>query len=240
MISKNEIKHIQSLFHKKQRLEQGLFLIEGKKLAAEILKSDYKIKKIYALENWVIANDVKHIETTILTADELNKISQLSTPNEVLMIIEIPRDVTTKTYTNQLSIILDDIQDPGNFGSIIRIADWFAIPQIICSKETVDLYNSKVIQSTMGSFLRVNIVYENLEVFLQANKLPVYGALLDGENMMTTDLQKNGYLIIGNEGKGISNAILPFITNAITIPKFGGAESLNAAIATGIIVSHFR
>ena len=168
MISKNEIKHIQSLFHKKQRLEQGLFLIEGKKLAAEILKSNYKIKKIYALENWITVNDVKHIETNTLTADELNKISQLSTPNEVLMIIEIPRDVTTKTYTFQLSIILDDIQDPGNFGSIIRIADWFAIPQIICSKETVDLYNSKVIQSTMGSFLRVNIVYENLEIFLQA------------------------------------------------------------------------
>ncbi|MFY8090134.1 MAG: TrmH family RNA methyltransferase [Chitinophagaceae bacterium] len=240
MLSKNEIKHIQSLYHKKQRDEQGLFLVEGKKMAQELLNSNFLIHKIYATTVWLQHNDAQKPITTIVTDDELKKISQLTTPNEVLMIVKAIKASTPKIFNQQLTLVVDDLQDPGNFGSIIRIADWFNIPQIICSNNTVDLYNFKVLQATMGSFLRVHIAYTNLEDYLSKTNQPIYGALLKGNNIFETQLIKDGYLIIGNEGKGISNSLQQLITNPITIPKFGGAESLNAAIATGIIVSHFK
>jgi len=240
MLSKNEIKHIQSLYHKKQRDEQGLFLVEGKKMAQELLNSNFLIHKIYATTVWLQQNDAQKPITTIVTDDELKKISQLTTPNEVLMIVEAIKASTPKIFNQQLTLVVDDLQDPGNFGSIIRIADWFNIPQIICSNNTVDVYNFKVLQATMGSFLRVHIAYTNLEDYLSKTNQPIYGALLKGNNIFETQLIKDGYLIIGNEGKGISNSLQQLITNPITIPKFGSAESLNAAIATGIIVSHFK
>ena len=240
MLSKNEIKHIQSLYHKKQRDEQGLFLVEGKKMAQELLNSNFLIHKIYATTVWLQQNDAQKPITTIVTDDELKKISQLTTPNEVLMIVEAIKPSTPKIFNQQLTLVVDDLQDPGNFGSIIRIADWFNIPQIICSNNTVDVYNFKVLQATMGSFLRVHIAYTNLEDYLSKTNQPIYGALLKGNNIFETQLIKDGYLIIGNEGKGISNSLQQLITNPITIPKFGSAESLNAAIATGIIVSHFK
>ncbi|MFY8129168.1 MAG: TrmH family RNA methyltransferase [Chitinophagaceae bacterium] len=240
MLSKNEIKHIQTLYHKKQREEQGLFLVEGKKMAQELLNSNFLIKKIYATETWFNANKSQNSITTVVTEDELKKISQLTTPNEVLLVVEVLSQTTPKIFNQQLTLVVDDIQDPGNFGSIIRIADWFNIPQIICSSNTVDMYNFKVIQATMGSFLRVHIAYTNIESFLSNTNKPVYGALLKGKSIFETPLIKDGYLIIGNEGKGISATLQQYITNPITIPKFGGAESLNAAIATGIIVSHFK
>jgi TrmH family RNA methyltransferase len=240
MLSKNEIKHIQSLYHKKQRDEQGLFLVEGKKMAQELLNSNFLIHKIYATTVWLQHNDAQKPITTIVTDDELKKISQLTTSNEVLMIVKAIKASTPKIFNQQLTLVVDDLQDPGNFGSIIRIADWFNIPQIICSNNTVDLYNFKVLQATMGSFLRVHIAYTNLEDYLSKTNQPIYGALLKGNNIFETQLIKDGYLIIGNEGKGISNSLQQLITNPITIPKFGGAESLNAAIATGIIVSHFK
>lgn len=240
MLSKNEIKHIQSLYHKKQRDEQGLFLVEGKKMAQELLNSNFLIHKIYATSVWLQHNDAQKPITTIVTDDELKKISQLTTPNEVLMIVEAIKASTPKIFNQQLTLVVDDLQDPGNFGSIIRIADWFNIPQIICSNNTVDVYNFKVLQATMGSFLRVHIAYTNLEDYLSKTNQPIYGALLKGNNIFETQLIKDGYLIIGNEGKGISNSLQQLITNPITIPKFGSAESLNAAIATGIIVSHFK
>ncbi len=240
MLSKNEIKHIQSLYHKKQRDEKGLFLVEGKKMAQELLNSNFLIHKIYATTVWLQQNDAQKPITTIVTDDELKKISQLTTPNEVLMIVEAIKASTPKIFNQQLTLVVDDLQDPGNFGSIIRIADWFNIPQIICSNNTVDVYNFKVLQATMGSFLRVHIAYTNLEDYLSKTNQPIYGALLKGNNIFETQLIKDGYLIIGNEGKGISNSLQQLITNPITIPKFGSAESLNAAIATGIIVSHFK
>jgi len=240
MLSKNEIKHIQSLYHKKQRDEQGLFLVEGKKMAQELLNSNFLIHKIYATTVWLQQNDAQKPIITIVTDDELKKISQLTTPNEVLMIVEAIKASTPKIFNQQLTLVVDDLQDPGNFGSIIRIADWFNIPQIICSNNTVDVYNFKVLQATMGSFLRVHIAYTNLEDYLSKTNQPIYGALLKGNNIFETQLIKDGYLIIGNEGKGISNSLQQLITNPITIPKFGSAESLNAAIATGIIVSHFK
>lgn len=240
MLSKNEIKHIQSLYHKKQRDEQGLFLVEGKKMAQELLDSNFLIKKIFATASWINTNKSHESITTIVTDDELKKISQLTTPNEVLLVVATKSDSTPKIFNQQLTLVVDDIQDPGNFGSIIRIADWFNIPQIICSRNTVDMYNYKVIQATMGSFLRVHITYTDIQHFLSNTNKPVYGALLTGKSIFETPLIKDGYLIIGNEGKGISTTLQPYITNPITIPKFGGAESLNAAIATGIIVSHFK
>ena len=135
-------------------------------------------------------------------------------------------------------MILDGLQDPGNFGTIIRIADWFGIENIICSNDCVELYNPKVIQSTMGSFTRVKVIYRELEIYLQENKLPVYGALLNGTDVRKIVKPKEGLLLIGNEGKGIRDSILPYINNAISIEKVGQAESLNAAIATGILLSH--
>jgi TrmH family RNA methyltransferase len=138
-----------------------------------------------------------------------------------------------------LSLILDGIQDPGNLGTIIRIADWYGIKNILCTNDTADCYNSKVIQSTMGSFTRVNIWYGNIvEEVLKQSKLPIYGAVLNGENVYSSAKNKTAILVIGNEGNGIRESVMPFITNPVTIPKIGGAESLNAAVATGIILSH--
>lgn len=235
MISKNEIKHIQTLYHKKQRNELKLFVTEGPKLVEEVLNSNYIIDKIYATENWV---NKTHKPITIVTEDELKKISQLQTPNQVLAIVTMKDEGECDAIENKLSLVLDGIQDPGNFGTIIRIADWFGIENIICSNDCVDFYNPKVIQSTMGSFTRVNVVYKDVETFLQTTQLPVYGALLNGVDVRQIEKPKQGLLIIGNEGNGIRENILPYINNAVSIKKVGAAESLNAAIATGVLLSH--
>jgi TrmH family RNA methyltransferase len=238
MLSKNELKYIQSLCHKKQRQEEALFIAEGVKLVDELLNSDYRIKKIYATEVW--AEQRPGMETTIVTNDELAKISTLQAPNQVLVIAEQTPVTGQPVFEKQVSLVLDGIQDPGNFGTIIRIADWFGISQIVASPETVELYNPKVIQGTMGSFIRVNVWYRPLPELLSAVKLPVYGALLDGTDMYQSKAVSEGILIIGNEARGISPGLIPFITHPITIPRMGGAESLNAAVATGIIVAQFR
>lgn len=235
MISKNEIKYIQTLYHKKQRNELKLFIAEGPKLVEEVLNSNYVIDKIYATENWINKN--KYV-FSLVTEDELKKISSLRTPNQVLAIVKMKDEDERIEIKNKLSLVLDGIQDPGNFGTIIRIADWFGVENIICSNDCVDFYNSKVIQSTMGSFIRVNVVYKNLEEFLQTTQLPVYGALLNGTDVRKIEKPKQGLIIIGNEGNGIRENILPYINNAISIKKVGLAESLNAAIATGVLLSH--
>lgn len=235
MISKNEIKYIQTLYHKKQRNELKLFIAEGPKLVEEVLNSNYVIDKIYATENWINKN--KYV-FSLVTEDELKKISSLQTPNQVLAIVKMKDEDERIEIKNKLSLVLDGIQDPGNFGTIIRIADWFGVENIICSNDCVDFYNSKVIQSTMGSFIRVNVVYKNLEEFLQTTQLPVYGALLNGTDVRKIEKPKQGLIIIGNEGNGIRENILPYINNAISIKKVGLAESLNAAIATGVLLSH--
>lgn len=171
---------------------------------------------------------------------ELEKISSLQKPNQVLLIAEQQEPAGEPELKNHFILALDGIQDPGNLGTIIRIADWFGIDQIIASKDTAELYNPKVIQSTMGSFLRVKVWYRNLETILQKKQVPVYGALLNGESMYNTASPKEGILVIGNESKGIRETILPFIHHAITIPRIGKAESLNAAVATGILLSQLK
>ncbi len=237
MLNKNEIKYIQSLCQKKQRQEERLFLAEGTKLVDELLQSHFRIRKIYALPDWIEQHS-GITDVVTVSEIELQRISSLQTPNQVLAVVEQEQMGEQPVFKKQLTLMLDGIQDPGNMGTIIRIADWFGIKQIIASEDSVELYNPKVIQSTMGGFLRVQVWYQPLADVLASAKVPVYGALLDGENMFEEQPAKEGILVIGNESKGISKKILTYITHPIKIPRLGGAESLNAAVATGIIVSH--
>lgn len=235
MLSKNELKYIQSLCQKKQRTSERLFLAEGTKLVAELLEASYPIKNIYALESW--AAPLPDLPITRISPIELEKISTLQTPNQVVVVAEHSEPTGEPVLKNKLTLVLDGIQDPGNLGTIIRIADWFGIDQIITSNDTVELYNPKVIQATMGSFLRVKIWYRELQELLTSINVPVYGALLNGTSMYATKPPKEALLVIGNESKGIRENILPYIKHAITIPRTGKAESLNAAVATGILLA---
>ncbi len=238
MLSKNEIKYIQSLYHKKQRLQEGLFIAEGPRLLSELLVSHYTIKKIYAVADWVQQNPSLVQEIIVVDEAELQRISNLQTANQVLAIVQQKTQSQSPIFTDKICLVLDGIQDPGNLGTIIRIADWFGISQIICSHDTVELYNPKVVQSTMGSFIRTQVWYADLATILSTATVPIFGALLQGKSIYEITKPTEGILVIGSEGNGISEAILPIITHPITIPKIGGAESLNAAVATGIIVSH--
>jgi len=237
MISKNEAKYIQSLFHKKTRHEQGVFVVEGPKIVEELINSDYVLRKIYATDDWTKPDDLS-IEVTTVTNDDLQRVTGLQTANQVLAIAEQKTHHHIPSLMGELTLALDNIQDPGNLGTIIRIADWFGVKQIIASVHTVELYNPKVIQSTMGSFIRVNICYADLHETLHNTQIPVYGAMLNGKNIADAGKIAEGVLVIGNESKGISDEIKKLITEPLTIPKIGGAESLNAAVATGIILSH--
>ncbi|MES2006118.1 MAG: RNA methyltransferase [Bacteroidota bacterium] len=239
MLSKNELKYIQSLCQKKQRQSEGLFLVEGAKLVDELLQSAYRVRKIYALPEWLAAHKTS-VATETITPLELERISNLQTPNQVLAVAEQEQPHKEPELNGQLSLVLDGIQDPGNLGTIIRIADWFGITQVIASEDTVEVYNPKVIQSTMGSFTRVQVWYKPLAAWIPSVKIPVYGALLKGKNIHGEPGIEEGLLVIGNESKGIGKALLPFINHPVTIPRIGGAESLNAAVATGIILSHLR
>lgn len=237
MISKNEIKYIQSLSHKKTRDEEEVFIAEGIKLVNELLNTNIVIKKIYALQGWI--KDHQHVNNvTIVTEEELRKISSQQTPNKVLAIVEKKKIKAEPQLRGNITLVLDGIQDPGNLGTIIRIADWFGIAQIVAAIDTADIYNSKVVQSTMGSIIRVDVWYKELATFLQQADVEIYGALLQGESIYTHPKIAEGIIVIGNESQGIRNNLLPLIKHAITIPKKGNAESLNASVATGIILSH--
>lgn len=237
MLSRNDVKYIQSLCQKKFRQQEGLFIAEGPKVVDELLQSNYSIKNIYATKEWVENHTTKKAPVTEINDIELSRISALQTPHQVLAVVEQKASIAFE-YNGKWTLVLDAIQDPGNLGTIIRIADWFGIENIVCSEDTAEVYNSKVVQSTMGSFVRVNIVYENLADTVKKATVLVFGALLNGENVYTATKTKEGMIVIGNEGKGIRKELLPFITHPVTIPKVGGAESLNAAVATGIILSH--
>jgi TrmH family RNA methyltransferase len=237
MLSKNEVKYIQSLCHKKYRDEEGVFVAEGPKMVEELLRSNVEIVKIYAVSEWVNeAQEAEHIVE--VTTSELERISNLQTPNKVLMVAKQKSLAVEPSFGGNISLVLDKIQDPGNMGTIIRIADWFGINQIVASEDTVDVYNSKVVQATMGSIGRVDVWYEDLVKLLGNVNTKVYGAVLDGKNVADLGKIKEGLLVIGNEGKGIRDEVKKFITDPVTIAKIGEAESLNAAVATGIILSH--
>ncbi len=236
MISKNEVKYIQSLYHKKTRAEENAFIAEGPKLIEELLQSDFKIKKIYALAEWA-QNHPESIDITEVSADELKAVSNQAAPNNVLAIVE-KKVIPQLQLKNKLALMLDGIQDPGNLGTIIRIADWFGVDTIVASGDTAELYNPKVVQATMGSIARVNVHYCHLKDVLSSGELNVYGALLNGKKVNETGKIKEGIILIGNEGKGIRYNILKYVRYPITIPRIGNAESLNAAVAAGIILSH--
>ena len=235
MVTKSELKYIQSLSDKKVRLESGCFIAEGVKLVGEMIAAGYPLKAVYALDSWVSPDAT--LEVTRIEAFELEKMSLLQTPNQVLAVAMMSQNTNPIELAGQLTIVLDGIQDPGNLGTIIRTADWFGIPQIVASEDTVDVYNPKVIGASMGSFMRVQVHYKNLAAWMPTVKLPVYGALLEGENIFTTKAPNGGVLVIGSEGKGIRENVIDFVTHPVTIPKTGGAESLNAGIAAGIIIA---
>jgi TrmH family RNA methyltransferase len=243
MFSKSTIKYIQSLQHKKFRDEHNAFLAEGPKLVGELLASGaFVCSAVYALEEW--ANNQspsikKQLEAAIeIVKDfELDKMTAFSTANQVLAVFEKRASVNIPDPVNAITLILDDIQDPGNLGTIIRIADWFGIKNIICSLHTADMYNPKVVQSTMASLGKVNIFYTDIEAWLLKNDaIKKYAAALDGASLSSVGKIKEGILIIGNESKGISTNIMALANEKITIPRIGEAESLNAAVATGIIL----
>ena len=238
MISKNEVKYIQSLSHKKNRDAEGVFIAETPKLINELLESSVKIKKIYATKDWQ-PQGKNYVATEEVDDVTLHRISQLETPNKVVAIAE-KKHLPPLQLNNYFTLALDGIQDPGNMGTIVRIADWFGITQIVASKDTADCYNPKAVQSSMGSITRVNVWYTELAPLLTSAKVPVYGALLQGTSVYKLGhLLKEALLVIGNESKGIREQLMPLIQYPVTIPRIGGAESLNAAVATGILLSHF-
>ena len=235
MLSSHKIKIIQSLDKKKFRQKYNLFLVEGYKIIRELLDSPIKIKEIFSveLENF----DFKNLEINEISLAELKKISFLQHPKNSVALCEIPEDEDFKEYERQ--IILDGIQDPGNLGTIIRLADWFGIEQIICSEDTVDFLNPKVIMASMGSFLRVKIVYKNLENYLEKTDNINLGTDMQGENIYDFTFPERFNLILGNEGNGMREKTFEKLQHKISIPRFGkfkNTESLNVSMATGIIL----
>jgi TrmH family RNA methyltransferase len=241
-ISKQEKKFINSLSVKKYRDKERLFTVEGEKSVIEFLESSFKVHKIYCTYEYDFSNE--HPDTQKITLSEMQQISNLKTASPILAIVEIPTTETETIPYNELILALDDIQDPGNLGTIIRIADWFGIKYIICSMFTADAYGPKTVQATMGSLTRVNIIYADLYSFLKmANmKTVIYGTFLEGENIYKTELTTNGIIVMGNEGKGISTEIAGLISRNLLIPAFANsiAESLNVSVATAITCSEFR
>lgn len=247
MLSKNQIKYLHSLRLGKFRELNRVFIAEGVKLVEDLMKSNFRIQIIYATPAWtdehqrIIAGGEFVIQE--VTEEELGKISNLVTPNEVLAVVGYP-DATIPppdTFGN-IILLLDRIQDPGNLGTIIRTADWFGIGHIFCSPDTVDLYNPKVVQATMGSICRVDVHYTDLRQFLLSlgENWRKYGTISDGENIYKTEPEFPAAIVIGNESKGITDEYLPLLTYRVGIPsRSKGAESLNAAMATGIICSEF-
>ena len=241
MITKNQVKYIQSLGQKKSRDEENCFIAEGPKLVNELLTAgNCRVVQLYALKKWIDdhANAIEHAEVIEISAAELEKISHLTTPNQVLAIIEKIQWKNEPEIKGAVSLALDAIQDPGNMGTIIRLADWFGIKNIFCSIDSVDVYNPKVIQASMGSISRVRVEYTDILSLLKENKeVLIYAAVLNGRDITKMEKVNEGIIVIGNESKGINEEILKRATVQITIPGKGKAESLNAGVATGIILS---
>ncbi|MCM5663836.1 TrmH family RNA methyltransferase [Galbibacter mesophilus] len=239
MVSKSEIKLITSLHQKKYRSKHGLFIAEGVKVVEELLASDFKPYKVYATEEG--EEKLEASKLTVVPEGVLKKMSALKSPSSVLAVFYIK--APSKIEEDSLVVALDEVRDPGNLGTIIRLCDWFGISNLVCSATTVDCYNPKVVQATMGSLSRVNIVYTDLEKFLKNTSLPKYAAMMDGENIYKATLPNAAVLVMGNEANGISGNILSTMSNTISIPRFGAmqaTESLNVATATAILLSEFK
>jgi TrmH family RNA methyltransferase len=249
MLSKNKIKLISSLQRKKARDETSLFVAEGNKLVSELLDSNFITHYLVAHPDWLAGKQfpagIEIIETDLTG---MKKISALSTPTEVLAVVGMPKyDLDFSELSHKLTLVLDDIRDPGNLGTIIRLANWFGIENIICSIGTVDVFNPKVVQATMGAILRVNLHYFDLGEFFKdvyrEIQIPVYGTYMEGISIYKEKLSQPALIVMGNEGKGISPELKKYISKGINIPSYAknaGSESLNVAVATGIILGEFK
>lgn len=250
MIGKNKIKLIKSLEYKKFRLKNNLFPAEGNKIVTELLRNGMEVAEIFATPEFLLSVESylgSGVEITEISKSEIEKASLLKSPQDVLALCPIPQyNIEEAEPSENLVLCLDGIQDPGNLGTILRLADWFGIQDIICSDDSVDIYNPKSIQASMGSFSRVKVHYCNLPDYFSTIPTAIYisGAFLEGENIYETPLSRNGIIVMGNEGKGIQPALFPFIRTRFHIPSFSAnvlhAESLNVAMATAIVCSEFR
>lgn len=246
MITKNQFKLIRSLGQKKHRKKQGLFLIQGKKNVEQLLHSNFTIQHIFATPQYIdkigstlTAQCLSKI-TTEATVQELTKAGSLNANNCVIAIAQCKVSKPPNITAKELILVLDQVGDPGNFGTIIRVADWYGIENIVCSPDCADFYNPKVIAATMGAFTRVLISHTELSHYLDKQTQPIYGAFLQGENIHKAKLSQGGFIVMGSESHGISTPVSNFIDTKITIPNFGCSESLNVAIATGIILDNFK
>ncbi len=238
-LSKNHIKLITSLQQKKYRQKHKLFVAEGVKVVNELLNSTFKVAQLFITDDFEVSTEIENI--IIVTEKELKKISQLKTPNKVVGLFKIPETLSTKN--TGIIIALDAINDPGNLGTIIRLCDWFGVQKLVCSATTVDCYNQKVVQASMGSLTRVEIIYTDLIGFLNETDLPTFIADMEGENVYKIDLPKEAVFVMGNEANGISDAIRKLVDAKISIPRFGNiqeTESLNVATAAAILLSEFK
>jgi TrmH family RNA methyltransferase len=240
MISKNQIKHIRQLEQKKYRQREGLFVAEGPKVVGDLMAHSQPVA-VFATEDYTPPRptDIQRI-----SGDELRKISFLQHPQQVVALFPLPQPQPYKPSPSALTIALDGVQDPGNLGTIIRLADWFGIDTIFCSEGTVDAWNPKVIQATMGSIARVNMIYTDSTEFFNSlpSDYPIYGTFLDGQNIYAQQLSQHGVIVMGNEGNGISDTVRAHVTHKLLIPDFHNgntADSLNVAIATAITCSEF-
>jgi TrmH family RNA methyltransferase len=238
-VTKSQVKYIQSLGHKKFRDTEGVFVVEGPKLVGELLQEPaIRPRVVYALGEW--ARSLPPAQRAIVTEvgeGDLGRLSGLTSPNQVVAIVEKPV-FPPPVWNKGVHLVLDGIQDPGNLGTIVRLADWFGIGTVLCTPDSADVFNPKAVQSTMGSIARIPVIYTDAAAIIGTAGLPVYAALLDGENMYRAGRVSTGFIVVGNESKGISPEIQALATHRVTIPRIGQAESLNAAVATGIILSH--
>jgi TrmH family RNA methyltransferase len=254
MLTKNRIKHLRSLALKKYRDRHKEFMVEGEKIVRELIKMHYPlVKQVIATEQWLQENQAETIFTRenicIANDNELARISSLKTPGKAIAVLGMPEHIIDRdSVVNGLSLVLDTIQDPGNLGNIIRIADWFGISNVFCSGECADCYNPKVVQATMGSILRINIHYIDLKNLLEEySSIPgfkIYGTFLSGMPVYGEELSKKAFIVLGNESRGISDRYLPYIKSRLFIPKYMGksayAESLNVAAAAAIVCYEFN
>jgi RNA methyltransferase, TrmH family len=244
MISKARIKFIKSLQVKKYRKEAQSFIVEGAKSVEELLKSDFELLTLFATDEFIGTNEMqlktRKAEIESVTESELDSLGVFQTNTSALAIVRMKKNQAPRIGLDDYALILDDVRDPGNLGTIIRTADWYGITTVIASEETADFYNPKVISATMGSFCRVNVFYTPLNEFLSTVTTPVYGTFLTGQNIHTLPFAGGGFIVIGNEARGISEEIEKFVTQKITIPAFGKAESLNAGVATAIVLDNLR
>ncbi len=253
MISINQVKFIQSLKQKKFREIHDQFIAEGSRLVLDLISSRFVVKEVFAEQQWISLNrailGANNISFTLVSESEMSRISALSSPSPVLSIVTIPEAAELpSSFQDEIILMLDDIKDPGNLGTIVRIADWFGIGTIICSENMVDLYNPKVVQATMGSIARVKAIYANLGDFLQQIKgsTEVFGTFMSGENIYSCNLPSSGIIVIGNESNGISKEVSEYVNTRLQIPSFANnnapsaPESLNAAVATAIVCAEFR